>query len=194
MRRVVVFDFDGTLTKKDTMLEFIAFVKGRHYLLWTLFLCLPHLLLMKLRLISNEKVKRRFLINALGHINRAQMQQYGECFAERIDEIIRKDIFDMLSYHHSNGDIIYIVTASMEEWVKPWALSKGIHGVMSTKMSYDQDNKFDGSFSTKNCYGKEKVLRLLAVEPNRSEYHLTAYGDSKGDREMIEFADKGIYV
>lgn len=194
MKHVVVFDFDGTLTQKDTMIEFVAFVKGRRLLLWVLVLCLPYILLMKLRLMSNEKVKSHFLLKALGHINRAQMQQYGECFAERIDKITRKDTYDRLSSHLSKGDTVYIVTASLEEWVKPWALSKGVHRVLSTKMSYDQDSNFDGSFSTKNCYGEEKVLRLLAVEPNRSEYHLTAYGDSRGDREIIEFADKGIYV
>ena len=40
-----------------------------------------------------------------------------------------------------------------------------------------------------NCYGKEKVNRLKEVEPNRNDYHLTAYGDSRGDKEMFAFAD-----
>jgi phosphoserine phosphatase len=44
-------------------------------------------------------------------------------------------------------------------------------------------------FISKNCYGQEKVNRLLEVEPDRKNYYLYAYGDSRGDREMLAFAD-----
>ena len=50
-----------------------------------------------------------------------------------------------------------------------------------------------GNFLSRNCYGEEKVRRLLELEPNRNSYILYAYGDSKGDKELIEFADKGWY-
>jgi phosphoserine phosphatase len=35
---------------------------------------------------------------------------------------------------------------------------------------------------------------LLAVLPDRKSYYLYAYGDSKGDKEMICFADEGLLV
>ena len=48
MKRVAVFDFDGTITRKDTLIEFIRFAKGSAALYWGLLLHLPWLILMKL--------------------------------------------------------------------------------------------------------------------------------------------------
>ena len=47
-----------------------------------------------------------------------------------------------------------------------------------------------GRFLTPNCYGEEKVRRLLEVLPDRRLYHLTAYGDSRGDRALLAYADE----
>jgi phosphoserine phosphatase len=52
------------------------------------------------------------------------------------------------------------------------------------------DGKLTGRFLSKNCYGQEKVNRILSLYPNRQDYHLTAYGDSRGDKEMLAFADE----
>jgi phosphoserine phosphatase len=52
------------------------------------------------------------------------------------------------------------------------------------------DGKLTGRFLSKNCYGQEKVNRILSLYPNRQEYNLTAYGDSRGDKEMLAFADE----
>ena len=44
-----------------------------------------------------------------------------------------------------------------------------------------------------NCYGEEKVKRLLQLYPERTEYWLTAYGDSRGDTELLDFANESYY-
>ena len=56
------------------------------------------------------------------------------------------------------------------------------------------DNRLTGRFKTHNCYGAEKVRRLEAVlsEP-RSNYHIVAYGDSRGDKELLAYAYEGYY-
>ena len=46
-----------------------------------------------------------------------------------------------------------------------------------------------GRFKTPNCYGQQKVERLLELEPARDTYLLYAYGDSLGDRELLALAD-----
>jgi phosphoserine phosphatase len=55
------------------------------------------------------------------------------------------------------------------------------------------DGKLTGRFLSKNCYGQEKVNRILSLYPNRQDYHLTAYGDSRGDKEMLAFADESYF-
>ena len=52
-KKLYVFDFDGTLTRRDTLIAFIRFARGTTCLLRCLLQLLPWLLLMKLRLADN---------------------------------------------------------------------------------------------------------------------------------------------
>ena len=94
-----------------------------------------------------------------------------------------------LENHLSHGDTIYVVTASIEEWVRPWCERHHIDDVIATKVETNGKGIITGKFLTKNCYGPEKVSRLLKVEPKRSDYYLYAYGDSRGDNEILSYAD-----
>ena len=57
--KICAFDFDGTLTKKDTFVEFIRYVHGERKTITGFLLHLPLLLLMKLHLYSNQKAKQK---------------------------------------------------------------------------------------------------------------------------------------
>ena len=84
-----------------------------------------------------------------------------------------------------------IVSASIDNWVQLFFSnpSNPLLKVLGTKIEV-VDGHLTGRFLTPNCYGQEKVRRILALYPDRSEYHLTAFGDSRGDREMLAFADE----
>lgn len=56
---VAVFDFDGTLIRKDSFLEFIKFAFGERAFLTGFFLNSPYLVAFKLKLYPNWKAKER---------------------------------------------------------------------------------------------------------------------------------------
>jgi phosphoserine phosphatase len=56
-----------------------------------------------------------------------------------------------------------------------------------------KEGRLTGRFLTKNCFGKQKVVRLQELYPDRKEMVLTAYGDSRGDKEMLDYANEGYY-
>ena len=110
-----------------------------------------------------------------------------------------------------DGEQVVIISASIENWVVPFfthpqPLPKGGESdsptpntqllptikIIGTKVQV-VDGKLTGRFLTKNCYGEEKVRRLLEHYPNRKEYKLVAYGDSRGDHALLDFADEGHY-
>ena len=167
-RKVVVFDFDGTLTTKDTLIEFIKFSCGisKFYLGFLLYATL--LVLMKFNLYPNWKKISDF-------------SKLGEDFAKRSKGIKKESIITELNNFREEGASIYVISASIDEWVRPFCIRLGVPNVIGTKVEVDSFGKLTGRFLTPNCYGQEKVCRLLEIEPNREEYILVAYGDSKGD-------------
>lgn len=196
-RHIAVFDFDGTLTTKDTLLEFIRFAFGTRRMLCGFLRYSPHIVLMKLHLYNNSRCKEHVLSWFFGGMPYEEFAELGMRFAAQADGLLRRDTVTLLQRHIAAGDTVYVISASAEEWVRPVceqfgmkseACPNGIARVMGTRLEV-VDGKLTGRYASPNCYGKEKVTRLLEVEPHREEYHLTAYGDSRGDKEMFDFAD-----
>ena len=90
-------------------------------------------------------------------------------------------------------DRVVILSASIENWIRYWAEEVGADMVLATKIETNKNGLLTGKFLSKNCYGQEKVNRLLEMFPNRNDYKIIAYGDSRGDKELIEISDKGYY-
>jgi HAD superfamily hydrolase (TIGR01490 family) len=192
-RRVAVFDFDGTLTRKDTFLEFIRFTQGR-FRFWTGFIIhAPVLILMKLHIYANWKAKQQVFTFFFKGWDYTRFEKAGKAFSLVIDNMRKLQGMELLQQELKESNDVYVVSASIEEWLSPWCLSHGIKQVVSTQVEV-KNGKLTGKFLTKNCYGKEKVARLIEVEPCRDDYVLYAYGDSQGDAEMLQFADFGIMV
>ena len=193
-RTIAIFDFDGTLTTKDTLLEFIKFACGKKAFYIGFFLHSPLLILMKLGLYPNWKAKQKVFSWFFKGVPYTTFAKYGEDFAEIIKMMMKETTLFILRKHQSEGADIYVISASVDEWVCPFCSQLGVKNVIATQIETDCKGMLTGRFSSPNCYGKEKVRRFLEVEPSRSEYYLYAYGDRRGDKEIISFADKGFYV
>jgi HAD superfamily hydrolase (TIGR01490 family) len=195
MKRIAVFDFDGTITRKDTLIEFIRFAKGSAALFWGLLLHLPWLILMKLHLYDNGKTKECVFSWFFKGMSLEQFNELGRAFYQaQADKLIYSEAKEKIEEHKSQGDIVVILSASIENWVQSFASALQAEGLLSTRAEV-QNGKLTGKFATKNCYGAEKVNRLktwLAANVNEQPY-IIAYGDSRGDKELLEFANEKHY-
>ncbi|MEJ1959737.1 MAG: HAD-IB family phosphatase [Nitrosomonadales bacterium] len=86
-----------------------------------------------------------------------------------------------------------IISASLELYVQPWGTSAGFDDVIATKLEMAGDGCTTGKLSGANCFGIEKIRRLEALLGTREGYTLYAYGDSRGDRELLSSADYAYY-
>ena len=193
-RCIAVFDLDGTLTTKDTLLEFIKFACGVPRFYWGFLLFCPILILMKLHLFPNWKAKQMFFSHFFKGGEYNDFKAKGQLFANEIEKMENRKMLEKLNDHLNHSDVVYVISASIFEWVQPWCEKIGVSRVLATQIEVDANGIISGRFATKNCYGKEKVRRLLEVEPERRSYILYAYGDSRGDKEMIAFSDYGSEV
>ena len=198
-KRIYAFDFDGTLTTRDTLIAFIRYAKGtRAFVLG--FLLHAHLLvLMKLGLYPNWKAKQKVFSYFFKGMSLGDFDALCQRFAADNRQLLRPEGVRTLEQARTEGADIVIVSASIDNWVKPFFTSPDSLAdnlskitVLGTQIEI-ADRKLTGRFLTKNCYGQEKVNRILALYPNRSEYTLIAFGDSRGDKELLAFADEAHY-
>ena len=188
--KIFAFDFDGTLTTRDTLLEFIRYACGTPRFLLGFLLHAPLLVLMKLRLYPNGRTKERIFSWFFRGMAIDEFNALCRRFAHTHRYLLRVDIVRQLEQALAEGSEVLIVSASIDNWVQPFFPSVTVLGTQIEVV----DGCLTGRFLTPNCYGQEKVRRILALHPDRSAYHLTAYGDSRGDRELLAFADEAIKV
>ena len=191
---VAAFDFDGTLTTTDSLLAFVRFTHGRRLLLAGFVRHAPLLLAMKLGLCSNGKAKERVFAYFYKDTPYRQFVQWGKDFAGVAETMLNKEMVKRLQQHLACGHTVCVVTASIDEWVRPVCERLGAGTVLATRIEVSADGTLTGRFITPDCYGPQKVARLLEAFPERQSYRLYAYGDSRGDDELLAFADVPAYV
>ena len=190
MFKVFAFDFDGTLTTRDTLIAFIRYACGTPRFLLGFLLHAPLLVLMKLRLYSNGKAKQRLFAWFFRGMPLETFVTLCQSFALSHRHLLRPETVCLLQQALSEGSEVLIVSASIDNWVQPFFPTVTVLGTQIEVI----DGRLTGRFLTPNCYGQEKVRRILALHPDRSAYRLTAYGDSRGDRELLAFADEAHLV
>lgn len=193
-KKIYCFDFDGTLTTSDTLLEFIKYAKGRGRFLMVFLMYSPLLVLMKLHLYPNWKAKQQIFAHLFAGMRIEKFDALCRGFAEESQHLLRPKGITLLHEALVAGAQVFIVSASIDNWVRPFFDIRNLKGVqvLGTQIEVE-DGKLTGRFKSNNCYGKEKVHRIAEALKSfeRSEYEIEAFGDSRGDKEMLAFADKG---
>ncbi|MBQ6210616.1 MAG: HAD-IB family phosphatase [Prevotella sp.] len=194
-----VYDFDGTLTSKDSLLAFLQFAKGKWYTYLLLLCYSPILVMMKMGLYPNGKAKERIFSHCFKGMLERDFDALCKRFAESHSSILKTDMLKDVAQALDEGRGVIVVTASIRNWVAPLlepffdiAQTMKGHGIMVVGTEIEvADRHLTGRFSTPNCHGQEKVDRLQAIIPNRHDYHIVGYGDSQGDKEMLAWVDEG---
>lgn len=198
-KKVYLFDFDGTLTSADTLLEFIRYACGRRRFFIGFALFSPLLVLMKLHLYPNYRAKQRLFAWYFKGMSIDNFDLVCQRFAHHNQRLMRQKALDKLREIFHNNETLCVVSASIDNWVRPFfdnisKASRSDFRVIGTEVEVDTDGVLTGRFRTHNCYGAEKVRRVLEAMPqlksNRDDFWVIACGDSRGDKELLEFADE----
>jgi phosphatidylglycerophosphatase C len=189
MKTLALFDFDGTLYRKDSLIEFTRFAVGKTVFYKGMMAILPHLIGLKLNLLTNEKVKIRFLTYFFKGMEVGKFELLAKDFASlKIANDLNPKIFKAFIRHIESRHEVYIVSASAEEWITPWSNQYGIT-VIGTKLEA-KGGILTGKLTSKNCYGIEKVNRIGEMLNITAFDVIAVYGSGKGDCEMLRLAKK----
>ncbi len=189
-RRVIAaFDFDGTLTTRDSLLGFLLFETSPLSLMRSVAKSSFFLLSYALKLIPNDQAKQNLFGNFYRNMSLADFDQRCLRFSRELAAIERPEALAALKWHVEQGHTVVIISASLENWIRPWAEKQGVQHVLATSAEVI-DGRLTGRFLSRNCHGTEKVQRLRRLFPDRDAYELYAYGDSKsGDGPLLADAD-----
>ncbi len=191
MRKLYCFDFDGTLTNKDTMFLFLRFYNRKKYTQQFLKF-IPVFTLLKLKLVKPETVKKSFIASILkGETKENLALESQKFFDEYYPEIIRENALDFINAIDFTKTTCFMVTASLDIWTKPFADQFNMK-LLATRAEY-KNGIFTGNFIGKNCNGKEKVNRIKKELPKVKYDKSIAFGDSTGDLPMLNWADESHY-
>jgi phosphatidylglycerophosphatase C len=137
--------------------------------------------------------KERVLMHCLSGMKVGELREQGERFAKlALPGLLRPEALARLAWHKASGHRCVAISASLDLYVHPWAVSAGFDDVIATHLEA-HDGCVTGKLLDGNCYGPEKVKRLAALLGDKSGYTLYAYGDSRGDRELLACADHAYY-
>ncbi len=196
--KLYCFDFDGTLTTKDSMIELIRYAHGTKGLILGLLANIWYLVMMKLHLYPNWRSKERILAHFFGGMSAEAFDVLCNNFAALHHTDIRPQAIAEINDIIAQGGKVIVVSASAENWVAPM-LAKAFNSMPTLSGTHLEvkDGKITGIIEGRNCYGEEKVNRIKeymqANDIERADYYIYAYGDSQGDKQMMEYADESFY-
>ena len=191
-KSIAFFDFDGTITTKDTMFEFVKYSRGSARYLVGLCLISPWLIAMKFGLISKAKAKEKLLTYFFGNSDADKFNRDCHSFSTTIiPQLVRQDALAAIQKHRDERTDIVVVSASAENWVAPWCIQNNLQCI-GTRLEV-RDKKITGKLLGANCNGPEKVSRIKAKFDTAEYKTIYCYGDTDGDKQMLQLATHPYY-
>jgi phosphatidylglycerophosphatase C len=187
-RPVAAFDFDGTLTYKDSFVTFLVWKLG-YARIGLIFVTRPGMALNYLRTRDRGALKIEMIYNLLGPISQADFKAEIAAFAEIYKhKLFRPDALEGWAKEGAAGHERVIVTASPTLLVAPFAEHLGADRLIGTPFAFDENDRLIPRLTLgANNRGPEKVRRLKEVYGDSLDL-ISAYGDTKGDFEMLKAA------
>ena len=191
-KRIAFFDFDGTITTHDTLLEIIKFTRGSFRFYCGFAINAPFLFAYKAGIISNQLAKEKVLRWFFGGMLLPDFQKRCDAFvADSLPSLLRPKAMEEITKLRAAGVKVVIVTASAENWLQPWC-DKHALLLEGTKLQV-VNNCVTGRIDGVNCYGKEKVNRIRQAFDLSQYDEVYCYGDTKGDKPMLQLATFSFY-
>lgn len=188
-RPIVAFDFDGTLTVRDSFTAFLVWRTPPLRLLLRSLRMIPA----TLRYLADRDRGRMKAVVAhvfLKDVDAAELAAEAERFAElAAARLLRPDAIAAWEAHRREGALLVIVSASPETVVAPFARRLGADRLIATRLEVDERGRVTGRLTGANCRGEEKARRLRETYGPGVRL-AAAYGDTSGDREMLAMAER----
>ena len=182
-RQVAAFDFDGTITRRDTLVPFLRRLRGGPRATAAFASAAP-----ALATGGREAYKAAVLRRLLAGMPAEHLQREALAYGAGLHRQFRPEALERIRWHQGEGHEVVIVSASLRAYLDPVVDQLGLDGVCAVELEVGDDGLLTGRMVGRNCRGAEKVHRLTTWLDGESPERLWAYGNSSGDKELLAAA------
>lgn len=189
---LVLFDFDGTITNKDTFTKFIVSSASPARLIVGGIFILPAFILYKLGVLPASRMRPLVSKVAFAGVCEKHINAKAQGFVcHYLPTVMRKPVLDKIAQHKEKGDRVIVVSASLSPYMNIWCQGLGVE-VICSELAV-RKGKLTGSYVKGDCSGIRKVIHIKQ-RLNLQHYHnIIAYGDTEEDYPMLNIATTRFY-
>lgn len=188
---LALFDFDGTVTARDSFKPFLYYAAGPVRTVVGTALLTPLLAARRLGLISGSRLRQAGAYVCFRGRRAAEIEALGERYSVKLDALVRPEMLNKIRWHQAQGDKVALVSASLAPYLRPWCERVGVECI-STDLEVNAEI-LTGRYAGGDCTGPEKARRVRARYELAKYTTIYAYGDTQEDTELLALAHQRFF-
>ncbi len=187
-KTLALFDFDGTMTTRDSFNDFLKnSTPPVLYWLKRLVLYAPCYIFYKIGFLKTHELKSWQIKLYLAKKSEKDFEQYKNWFTNKyLPKILKQSALQRIASHKMEGHEVWIVSASFDFCIQDWCKKNDISFLCN--ISETKNGVPTGKFPIPECNYEEKVARIRSMVDTDSYKTIYAYGDTNGDKPMLALA------
>ena len=191
MPDLALFDFDGTLTTRETFPDFMRYAIARPRLLVGGVLLAPVVFGYRRGWVAGNPTRASIVQMGLRGVDAERLRAQGAAFARDVlPGVLRPEAMARLAWHRQRGDRVVVVSGGLDVYLAPWCAGQGIELLCSALA--ERRGRITG-YAGLQCVGEEKVRRVHALCDPQAYAAIHAYGDTHEDQAMLAMAHHRTY-
>ena len=186
-QNLALFDFDGTLCRKDSFTGFIFYALKKRHIVRKGIKLLPWIQAYYLNIYPADSMRIKLFKHMFGEMYAHDIRKLADDYVKVLMQCLDPVMHQQLIKHQHHGDDVVIVSASIDVYLTHIAEQLGVDLICTHTEVVD--DHFTGMYSTLDCSSDQKRTRILE-EYDLADYDAVyAYGNSKEDLAMFSLAD-----
>lgn len=184
---LALFDFDGTITDRETMPDFMRMAVRPGRLASGRLVLLPLFLGYRAGIVSGSAIRSAICSWGFRRVPMRELEAHGRRFADEfLPTTLRPEAMARIAWHQARGDVVVVVSGGLDLYLEPWCRARGLHLLCSSLEQ--RDGMATGRYEGRQCVRAEKTRRVAERFPLAAYSRIFAYGDTKEDDELLAMA------
>ena len=189
---LALFDFDGTITTREPMRDFMYRAVPPRRLACGKVLLAPWVAGYRLGLVSGTAARAAIVRFGFAGVALDAVRNHGAAFAtDLLPAVLRPEAMARIRWHRDQGDTVVVVSGALDFYLAPWCHAHGLALICSTLEH--RDGRLTGRYLGAQCVGEEKARRVRAAYDLACYGNVYAYGDTREDLPLLDLAHRRFY-